>query len=204
MSPTKTEDYPVSWMTQGAAALVLGAGVLHLILVPAHLAEARAQGIFFIALGIGQLGWGAAFMRNPSPHAYVAGVALATSMPAGLYTVTRFVPAPFAMEAEALDVIGVATLATEVLAICLLAIHGVRAGVAWRQPTIGPTALAVSLIVLGVGVAGAMYGLGTAMEPVAPWLGEGEDVHAEHGAEESGHAHAATVIHPAFDWGLAQ
>lgn len=203
MSPNMTDDYPTTWMTQGAATFVLGAGVLHLVLAPAHLAEARAQGIFFIALGIGQLGWGAVFMRNPSPRAYVFGLALATVMPAGLYVVTRFVPAPFALEAEDFDIIGVATLAAEMLATTLLAVHGVRAGVAWRRPTIRPAALAVSLIVIGAGAAGAMYGVGIAVEPVAPWLGEGEGVHAEHGAEESGHAHAA-VIRPAFDRRLAQ
>lgn len=202
MSPNTTDDYPATWMTQGAATLVLGAGVLHLVLAPAHLAEARAQGIFFIALGIGQLGWGAVFMRNPSPRAYVVGLVFATVMPAGLYAATRFLPAPFALGAEDFDIIGVATLTAEILATFLLVVHGVRADVAWRRPTIRPAALAVSLIVIGVGAAGAMYGVGIALEPVAPWLGEGEDVHAEQGAEESGHAHTV-VIRPALGWELA-
>ena len=43
--------YPLTWQIIGAATLVLGAGVLHFVYAPMHLAAARGQGLFFLLLG---------------------------------------------------------------------------------------------------------------------------------------------------------
>lgn len=197
----REDAYPVTWKVVACATLAMGAGILHLGLAPSHLAEARGQGIFFIALGVAQVGWGAAFLRNATPRTYILGFMATLVMPAALYVLTRFIPAPFSSEAEAFDTIGVATLAFEVLGALALAAHGVSSQIGWRNPTISPTALVVLLVVAGAGTAGALQGVGMLAEPVAPWLAEGES--SEHHstaspeAEEDGHgAHASAAPTP--------
>jgi hypothetical protein len=191
-------SYPVTWSVVAASALAVSAGVLHFVLAPAHLAEARAQGIFFLALGIGQIGWGMAFLRNPTPHRYLAGVVVTFVMSASMYVLTRFVAAPFSEEAEAFDVIGVATLACETGGALVLIWHGLASAISWRSPNVGSITLALILVVAGLGLTGALYGIGVAVEPVAPWLGEGEEGEHNHAAaEESAHTDETTTGEPA-------
>jgi hypothetical protein len=42
------------------------AGLVHLLIVPAHYAHAPAHGIFFALAGIVQITWAVAFWRRPS------------------------------------------------------------------------------------------------------------------------------------------
>ena len=183
--------YPLTWQLIGAATLVMGAGALHFVYAPIHLAEARGQGLFFLMLGFMQLGWGAAVLRNPSPRSYLVGMTLATVMPAVLYAVTRYIAAPFGDEAEGVDIIGASTFLGEALGAVLLAWHGIRQGIQWREPDINPVPLAVILIVVGLVAAGAAFGAGLGAEAAIPWLDEGET--AGHSGSEGVADHHATA-----------
>lgn len=166
--------YPLTWQIIGAATLVLGAGVLHFVYAPLHLGAARGQGLFFLLLGFAQVGWGAAVLRNPSPRSYLVGFLAVTVMPAVLYVATRFVAAPFADDAEGVDFIGAATFVGEAGGAILLAWHGLRVGIQWREPDIRPVPLVALLVVGGLLMAGAAYGVGLGVEATVPWLGEPE------------------------------
>ena len=187
--------YPLTWQLIGAAALVMGAGALHFVYAPIHLAEARGQGIFFLMLGFAQLGWGAAVLRNPSPRSYLVGMTMVTVMPSVLYAVTRYIAAPFGDEPEGVDIIGASTFLGETLGAMLLAWHGIRHGIQWRSPDVGPVPLAVILVVAGLVAAGASFGVGLAAEATIPWLDEGETTgHGTAAGGEGHHASAATPV----------
>lgn len=172
--PVRAPIYPLTWQIIGAATLVLGAGVLHFVYAPLHLSAARGQGLFFLLLGFAQVGWGATVLRNPSPRTYLVGFLAVTVMPAAIYAVTRFIAAPFADEAEGVDFIGGATFVGETGGAILLAWHGLRQGIQWRSPDIGPAALVAVLVIGGLVVAGAAYGVGIGVEATVPWLAEPE------------------------------
>lgn len=167
-------NYALTWQIIGGATLVLGAGVLHFVYAPMHLTAARGQGLFFLILGFAQVGWGAAALRNPSPRTYLVGFLAVTIMPAVLYAVTRFVAAPFASKAEGVDFIGGATFVGETGGAILLAWHGLRQGIQWRKPDLGPAALVAILVIGGLVAAGVSYGIGVGAEATIPWLGEPE------------------------------
>lgn len=185
--------YPLTWQIIGAATLVLGAGVLHFVYAPMHLAAARGQGLFFLLLGFAQVGWGALVLRHPSPRSYLFGFLAVTVMPAVVYAVTRFIAAPFADEAEGVDFIGGATFVGETGGAILLAWHGLRQGIQWRQPDLQPVALVALLVVGGLVVAGVAYGIGLGAEELVPWLGEPDGGHGESSA--GGH-HATANASP--------
>lgn len=167
--------YPLTWQIIAASTVVLGAGALHFVYAPLHIGEARGQGLFFLLLGFIQVGWGATVLRVSSPRSYLVGLTIATVMPAVLYVVTRFVAAPFSEEAEGIDMIGATTFAAEGLGAVLLAWHGIRQGVAWRNPTVSPGLLIVLLAFTGLLLAGVLFGVGQGLEAAVPWLGDGED-----------------------------
>lgn len=152
----------------------MGAGALHFVYAPIHLAEARGQGLFFLALGFLQIGWGATVLRNPSPRSYLIGMTVMTIMPSVLYAVTRFVAAPFGDEAEGVDIIGAATFMGETLGAVLLAWHGIRQGIQWRSPDVNPVPLVAILVVAGLVAAGVSFGVGIGAEATIPWLDEPE------------------------------
>ncbi len=166
--------YPLTWQLIGAAAFVMGAGVLHFVYAPVHLAAARGQGLFFLMLGFAQIGWGATALRLPSPRAYLVGMAFVTVMPAVLYAATRFIAPPFGDEAEGVDIIGAATFVGEAMGAILLAWHGIRQGIQWRGPDIRPGLLTTLLVLVGLAAAGGAFGVGLVLETAVPWLGEGE------------------------------
>lgn len=179
-------SYDLTWQVIAAAGLALGAGVLHFVFTPTHLGAARGQGLFFLALGFLQVGWGATVLRHPSPRTYIVGLVAATTMPALIYVVGRFIAAPFGTEAEAIDIIGAAALSAEVLGAILLAWHGLRQGIQWRNPTIRPLALVLLLVLAGAALAGVLWGAGLATEGV-DWLAEPETGGHSDGQTATGH-----------------
>ena len=185
--------YPLTWQLIGASALVIGAGVIHFMYAPIHLAEARGQGIFFLVLAFTQVGWGAAALRNASPRTYVFGLVAASTMPGVLYLVSRFVAPPFSDEAEGFDIMGWAVLLSELGAAGLLVWHGLRQGIEWRNPDLAPGALAAVLVVAGLVGVGVGYGVGMAADAVVPWLGEPE---GGEGDEDTGGGHATAAGSP--------
>lgn len=159
---------------------MMGAGVLHMVLLPAHATDARGAGFYFGALGAGQILWALLFLRQPDARMNTLGIAVFAVAPFVVYWITRFVRAPFHTGAEAVDVIGIVTKSLEALAVLLLVLD--------LRPTRGPgfwskskPFLVVVALLAGIAVGGASYGAGLAVESV-PWLKEGEGA--------SGHSHA--------------
>src|SRR3712207_666304 len=57
-----------------AAALSVGAAVIHASVIRSHLDEWLLEGIFFAGVAIFQLGWAVAYTRTPSPRATAVGI----------------------------------------------------------------------------------------------------------------------------------
>jgi hypothetical protein len=74
------------------------AGIIHLVLVSAHMEHAPAHGLFFLLVGIAQIIWGILVWRQPSQKLYYVGVVMAGWLII-LYAVTRLLPAPFSLNA---------------------------------------------------------------------------------------------------------
>lgn len=170
---------PVGW----AAGLLAVAGIIHLVLLPGHLGEARGIGLYFCAIGAAQVVWSLLFaLRATRRLAWVGLVALAVQ-PLGVYVLTRLVRQPFGDHAEDVDLIGIVTGVMELASIVPFAVY-----LAGTRPA-GQTALRGVAVPLALGIAaglvfaGAVYGIGLVMEDLVPWLDEPEAPH--------GHEHAA-------------
>lgn len=198
----EAQSNPLTWQLALAGALVLGAGALHFVYAPTHLSVSRGQGLFFIALGFAQVGWGAIALVTRSPMAYAAGMVGVTWMPALLYAATRFMAAPFAGHEEGIDAIGAATFVGELAGGVLLAWHGISEGIGWTRPDLGQATFALVLVLVGVALAGSLLGGGKLLEGSATWLQEPEASSHEPGAghahepaePEHTHVHASTVV----------
>lgn len=53
-------------LVAGSALAAILAGVIHLAIIPEHWSHAPAHGLFFLSVGILQIGWGVIVWRNPS------------------------------------------------------------------------------------------------------------------------------------------
>ncbi len=195
--PTPVATVPPSrWWNgpEAPAALVVTAGIVHLVLVGDHLAHAIGAGLFFAGLGIAQIAWGAAYLRAPTANLRRIGLAGMAVAPTVLYLVTRLIRAPWSDAPEAWDVIGLATVAVQVVAAALLLPRG------WSPLRLdGAAAVGVGLLLATGG-----YGAALAAEDV-PWLSEPRSLHGhgdsheeDHGAEAhgaGGHAgHGTTLV----------
>lgn len=105
---------PPLWKTAAAGGLVLSAA-LHVGLAPAHFGEAAAQGIFFYSVGMVEATIAAAILVWPSRLTYLAGAGISFALIA-LWTVFLLIPPPGSETAEAVDLVGLVTKATELLA----------------------------------------------------------------------------------------
>jgi len=128
----------IAW---SAVATIL-AGLIHLWIVPEHMAHAPAHGILFLLIGIAQIIWGIAVWRRPSVKLYYAGVLMAGWLIV-LYAITRWLPAPFGHGPESIQTIDLVCKFCEGLAMVSLAVlifQGLilKAGqfVAWRTITL--------------------------------------------------------------------
>ena len=107
----------------GAAILSVAAGLVHFAAVPEHWANYRIAALFFIGLGIFQVGWAALVLGRPSRLLYAAGAAASLGTIA-VWTVSRTSGLPFgpfagiAERAGRADVIS--TLFEEALLIALI------------------------------------------------------------------------------------
>lgn len=170
-----------------SAIATIVAGIIHLIIIPEHWSHAPAHGLFFLIVGVLQIGWGIAIWRKPSAKVYNIGAIMAGWLIV-LYVLTRIFPAPFGHGPEAVAWIDIACKFCEALGMFTLAvlvfqgtlIHSARP-LAWR---------AIVVIVLLSFVSGfATYGIARAAEPLFPALAgtEHQDDH-EH-EEETEHHH---------------
>lgn len=166
-----------------AAGLLAVAGIIHLVVLPQHLAEARGIGLYFCAIGAAQVVWALLFVLQPTRRLAWVGLMAFAVQPVAVYVLTRLVRQPFGDHAEAVDLIGTVTGLMEVLALGPFALYlsrtrraGATGGRAVAMPL--ATAIAVGLL-FGV----ALYGIGLVAEDLVPWLDEPEAAHGE------GHLH---------------
>lgn len=164
------------------------AGIIHLVLVSAHMEHAPAHGLFFLLVGIAQILWGVLVWRQPSLKLYYIG-AITAGWLIILYGVTRLLPAPFSHGPEAIQTIDLVCKLCEALGMISLLIlifqgllfSGGRLN-AWR---------AVSLVLFVSVLAGFVtYGIARASEPIVPWLaGPTEEHHHDESAPLPGEEH---------------
>ena len=151
-----------------SAIMTILAGIIHLMLVSAHMEHAPAHGLFFLFVGIAQIIWGVKVWQLPSLKLYYIG-AITAGWLIILYAVTRLLPAPFSHGPEAIETIDMVCKFCEALGMLSLLIlifqelllHAGRLN-AWR---------AISFIVVVSILAGFVtYGIARATEPMLPWL----------------------------------
>jgi hypothetical protein len=169
------------------------AGLVHLLIAPAHYAHAPAHGIFFAGAGLAQCGWAVAFWRRPTLTLYRAGLTVSGGLVV-LWLLTLALPAPFGgHEAGSIDSSAVVCKVSELIgliALVAVAAQGGQLAVGRKLsvPRLVSEALLVSLL-MGAG----FFGLGKAAEPLFPhWQHEIEHGHEEsdHQAEHGEHDHA--------------
>lgn len=169
------------------------AGLIHLVLAPAHFEHAPAHGIFFALAGMAEIVWAVAFWRRPSQLLYYAGLALAGGLIV-LWVLTRFLTPPFEHEPGPIDVSGLVCKLSELagfISLIALAAQGQISGMT-RRSTWRLAGVALGLAVLS-GL--ALYGIGRAAEPLLPSLAspgehaesETDSGHEMEGGEVSGH-----------------
>ncbi len=102
-------------------ALVVGAGIVHLLLVPDHLSDVSVEHArFFVALGAAQISFGILFMLRPTKRFATIGIVGNTGSVI-LYWITRIadLPEPFGAP-EGLDAVGIVTKVVEMSLVALL------------------------------------------------------------------------------------
>lgn len=182
-------------ITRIASLSLAVAGIIHLVLAPEHYEHAPAHGLFFAVAGVTQLFWAYAFWRKPTERLYYVGLVLAGGLVV-LWTLTRFLPAPFQHHPEAVDIGGIACKISELVsfgALLALAAQGSIVGLR-KQTTLRLLGVALALSIV---VGGVTYVAAKAAEPLFPSLSapdheDGGDHHEDgedHGHEEGeGHS----------------
>jgi predicted RecA/RadA family phage recombinase len=94
---------------------LVASAVLYTGLAPSHFAEATYQGIFFLAASVAAAITAAAILAWPSRLAYITGAGISLGLIV-LWALFRIVPAPGAEAVEEVDLVGLVTKATELVA----------------------------------------------------------------------------------------
>jgi hypothetical protein len=107
--------------------LAVGAGIIHLLLVPDHLSDVSVEHArFFVALGVAQISFGILFILRPTKRFAIIGIVGNTGSII-LYWITRIADLPVPLGApEGLDAVGIVTKIAEMSLVALLiylAIH---------------------------------------------------------------------------------
>lgn len=160
-----------------ASGLLLVAGILHLTMLNAHLAEARGMGLYFLAVGAGQVVWACLALFRPSQLTARVGLAMLAIAPVALWILTRMFRSPWGIGPEPVDFVSAATAIVE-LAVAVVLVRA-RAGLNATDAAVPHMArrTITVLVVVGVALGAASYGGAMAAEASIPWLGEGEASH---------------------------
>jgi hypothetical protein len=102
------------------AALSVVAGAIHFAVVPEHLGEWPAAGVFFVGLGAFQVLWALACLVRPSSRLAWAGVVV-NALTVLLWAWSRTLGLPFAPEPGEIEPIGVPDVISSGLEVLLLA-----------------------------------------------------------------------------------
>jgi hypothetical protein len=107
--------------------LAIGAGVMHILLVPDHLADVSTEHArFFAALGAAQISFGILFMLRPTKRFAIIGI-VGNIGSIILYSVTRIenLPEPFGAP-EGVDAVGIVAKIVEMSLVAILIYLAVR------------------------------------------------------------------------------
>jgi len=178
VSSTSPRVLPLDPLRLTAALCMLGAGLMHLMIVPDHAEHAPAHAWFFAVSGILQIAWGAVGWRRTRPALDLVGMVLAGSLIL-LWFVTRIYPAPFSTHPEEVDGAGVISKVLEAGVVVALAVAVAREG--------GRRWAAAGVFLSMVAAAG-LYAGGRLAEPWLPSLW-GQDEDAAGAAEPGVHSH---------------
>ncbi|MCU1591060.1 MAG: hypothetical protein JWP11_2316 [Frankiales bacterium] len=131
----RRQDVLVPTAVLVAAALSLGAAVIHGIVVPPHLQEDPLYGGFFVALTAAQLAWAVAVVVRPQRTLLVAG-ALGNLGVVLLWGVTRTAGIPLGVAAGQREGVGVLDLSCSVLELGVVACCALL--LVSRRPALAP------------------------------------------------------------------
>jgi hypothetical protein len=110
-------------LVAGAATVSVASGLIHFAAVPEHWGDYRIAALFFIALGVFQVVWGALVVGRPSRLLYALGAAVSLGTIA-TWAVSRTTGVPFGPFAGIAERVGpadvISTLLEEVLIIALI------------------------------------------------------------------------------------
>ncbi len=116
---------PPVWRAAAVGGLALSAA-LHIGLAPVHFREAIVQGVFFSVAGVISALVAAAILAWPSRLTYLAGGGISLVL-ISLWAVFLLVPPPGSETAEAVNLVGLLTKATELAAVTACAVLWFRA-----------------------------------------------------------------------------
>lgn len=185
---------PIQW----TAVIAIGfAGLVHIVIAPAHWQHAPAHGLFFVLAGIVELGWAVVYWRQPSLRLTLIGIGLA-AMLVMLWLLARALPAPFGHGPETIDTWSVVCKLSELVGALALGVLVFQViGTAANR---GKVARMVLLAVVAGLLAGATtYAVARAAEPLFPSLAavEHEDDHDEGEEHDESEEHDAEPVLPA-------
>ena len=163
-------------LLNSAALLTLGAAAIHFAVAPEHLAEFAPYGVFFIALGIAQIGLAAAILLVPSRRLFAIAAA-GTASVMGLWLLSRTAGLPIAPIPWRPEAVGF----TDVVATLLEGISVIQFLRLFRRPRRprrrGRIRVALKMIPMGLFAPFITYmGVGAALSPmpvafsVAPYV----------------------------------
>ncbi len=127
---------PTLWKAMAVSGLALSAA-LHIGLAPMHFEEAFVQGVFFSIAGVAAAIVAAGILVWSSRPVYLAGVGISLALLV-LWSVFLLVPPPGSEAAEAVDLVGLFTKSTELVAATACAVLWFRSR-RTRQPDRGPS-----------------------------------------------------------------
>jgi hypothetical protein len=175
---------PAHWLL---AVLTAGAGVIHLVMAPTHLASSNADGITFLVAGWTQLVLAAALVLRPR-RAVVVLTAAANALYVGAWVMAHSVGLPYGAHrgaAETATFVSQACVALEVGAVALAVVLAF-------QPRFGTAHRRAGIVVAGFAALVVLAGTTAA---IASPSARGH----EHGGSEAaaGHSHGAGADHHA-------
>jgi hypothetical protein len=139
----------------GMAALAAGAGAIHLSVAAPHLGEYALYGVFFVGVGIAQIGWSVAVLLF-GPTRWLRLSAIANLLVVGLWAASRTIGLPIGPPSARPEAVGFADVAATVFELALLVLvararrPGNRLGRwAWALP-LGVPPITVIAILAGV------------------------------------------------------
>lgn len=166
------------------------AGLVHLLVAPAHYDHAPVHGIFFAVAGIIQCAWAVVFWRRPSLALYRLGLAVSGGLVV-LWLLTLTLPAPFGgHDMGAIDASAIVCKVSELAGLFALVALVLQGGAMSGNLSVGRVMGEAVLVSLLVGA--LFFGAGKAAEPVFP---QWQHAHAESEPSAAPHEHSADPEH---------